>query len=182
MEHDRVRAEREARPSFGRRRSGYQLRGHAEPGQDLVHLLLQAGRPVVDRARVTHELLARLVGQLAPQHLGLPGQPNVERVRVGAPEDPGGAVRTAAPVPGLRRLQQHHRTSPAGQGARRGRPGQPGTDDDHVRLFRTHGPTVTAWPAVTLARRGSGWQATPSERAYYVYTLMIGFNLLSVTA
>jgi len=103
--HGPVRAERHAGPPFGRRPGRHQLRRHAEPGQDLVHFLLLAGWSVVDSAGGGHQLLARLVGQLPPQHLGLPGQPHVERVEVGTPEDPGGAVRTAAPVSGLERVQ-----------------------------------------------------------------------------
>src|SRR6202040_4025026 len=81
---------------------------------------------------------------------------HVERVGVGTPEDTGAAVRAAAPVPGLECLQQHHGTPAAGQGAPRAGPSQPGADDAHVPLFRAHGPTVTACPAVTPARRGSG--------------------------
>jgi len=62
VEHDRVVPERHAGPPFGGRRRRHQLHGHAERAQDLVHLLLLAGRAEVEPARGLHQFLARLIG------------------------------------------------------------------------------------------------------------------------
>ena len=153
MEKHRVTAERYSGPAFGGLLGSHKLRGHPELGHDLVHSAGQ-GRAVVDRAGGGDQFPARLVGQLPPQHLRLAGQPHVERIRVGPPEDPGAAMRAAAPVPGLERLHEHDRAPLAGQGPGCGRPGQPGANDDRVRPLGTHGPTVTR--AVAAARKDSG--------------------------
>ena len=67
------------------------------------------------------------------------GQPHVQRVRVGAAEDPGAAVRAAVAVPRAEGLEDHDV-----QAARRRRPGgaepaRPGADDDQVRACRHAG-------------------------------------------
>ena len=142
MSADRVAAERKAGPPLGGRPGRHQFHGHPERPQDFVHLLLLAGRAEVEPAGGQDELLARLAGQLPPQPLGLAGQPDVERIGIGPPEDPGAAVRAAAPVPGLERLQDGHRAPAADQCPRRGRPGQPGSDDHHVHPVSAHGSTV----------------------------------------
>jgi len=108
------------------------------------------GRPEVQAAGGQYQVLAGLVRELPPQRLRLAGQPDVERIGVGAPEDPGAAVRAAAPVPGLERLQDRHRAPAAGYRPRRGRPGQPCSDDHHVHPVSAHGSTVS--PADRLRR------------------------------
>ena len=70
------------------------------------------------------------------------GQPHVQRVRVGAAEDPGAAVRAAVAVPGLERFEHHDV-----EAARRRRPGggrarQAGSDDDQVRACCHQVPSV----------------------------------------
>src|SRR5580693_2811174 len=160
--HDRS-AVRTSAPSAGPALGGlpgrYQLRGHPERPQDLVQLLLLAGRAEVDPARGQDELLPCLVGQLPPESLRLPGQLDVERVGVGPPENPGAAVRAAAPVPGLERLQDHCRTPAAGQRPRRGRSGQARSDDHHVDPVSAHGSTVTAANDHTVTGANHGHQS-----------------------
>src|SRR5580704_11100707 len=163
MEHDRIGPERDTGPALGGLARRYQLHWYPGGSQDLVHLLLLARRAEVDLARGQDEFLPRLVGQLPPQWLGLPGQLDVERVGVGPPEDPGATVRAAAPVPGLERLQDHRRTSAAGQRPRRGRSGQSGSDDHHVYPVSAHGSTVTNEQKEADANHGDQSGRRPSS-------------------
>jgi hypothetical protein len=154
VEQDPIRSERHAGPALSGRRRRDQLRGHCERGQDVIHLLLCASRAEVDGAGGQDQFLRRLIGELSPPPLRLAGQPHVERIRIRAPENPGAAVRAAPPVAGLERLDDGHRATPARQGPGRGRPGEPGSDDDDIHAFGAHGLTVTT--AVNPATRGAG--------------------------
>jgi hypothetical protein len=108
MEHDRA-VEADAGPAFGCRRRCEQGGRDAARGEDRVQRPGVAQRAEVETAGQLEQRFAGLVFQLPPQPLRAAGQPHVQRVGVGTAEDPGAAVRAAAPVAGPERLEHHDR-------------------------------------------------------------------------
>ena len=94
----------------------------------------------VDGAGEREQVLARLGLERAPALLGLPGQPHVERIRVGPPEDPGAAVRAPVAVRGTERLEHDHAQAPVGGGVGGGRAGQINAVPGTVTIIIPNGP------------------------------------------
>ena len=91
---------------------------------------------VVEASRDAQQFPPAVRLELAPQRHRLPGQPDVQRVQVRAPDDPGAPVRAAPRVPEREPLQQDD-----GQPSARGGPGgrrthQPRADHHEVGVSR----------------------------------------------
>ena len=139
VEHDLFDpVEVELGPALRGRARGHQLGGHAAAGEHRVQLPRVPGRAEVEPAGQREQALAGLGRQLAPALARLPGQPHVQRVRVGATEDPRAAVRAPVAVRGAERVEHDDVAAALGGGVRGGGAGQPRADDDQVRA-RWHG-------------------------------------------
>ncbi len=157
--HDPADAvEVDERPPLGRRLLGEQLGGHAALGQHRMQPLRLARVAEVDAAGQREQALARRGLERAPAPPGLPGQPHVERIRVGAAEDPGAAVRAAVAVRGTERLEHDDVQAAAGGRVGGGRAGQPRADDHQVRTDRHDEPPegrLTPFPGLNGINRQS---------------------------
>jgi hypothetical protein len=133
-------AEVDERPPLGRRVLGQQLGGHAALGQHRVQPGRLARVAEVETAGQREQALARGGLERAPAPPGLPGQPHVERIGVGAAEDPGAAVRAAVAVRGTERLEHDDVQAAVGGRVGGGRACQPRADDHQVRTDRHDEP------------------------------------------
>ena len=183
--------EGEAGPAFGGLGGCEQFGGNAAGCEHGVQFLGVAGAAVVEAAGDAQQRGLELRLKLPPELPSQAGHRDVERIRVGAAEDPGAAMRTAPRMPGLERLEYHDRPAascqrPGGRG-----PGKPGPDDDDIHPLCTHsvppahGPTrdwvshstppdrggkyTQSWrlPVLSKVRRhggGRGGRGTPRRR------------------